>query len=97
MLADANGTIGDPSVTGIPFNDVYLYMDWLLTVPLLLLEILLVMDLTPEQHSYLEDGIAIASLWSLKNMELDMIYDLSSLALAHVSNVFLILVYRLQL
>ena len=38
-------------MTGIPFNDVYLYMDWLLTVPLLLLEILLVMDLTPEQHS----------------------------------------------
>ena len=42
---------GDPSVTGIPFNHAYRYMDWLLTVPLLLLEILLVMDLTPEQHS----------------------------------------------
>ena len=39
------------SVTGSPFNDAYRYMDWLLTVPLLLLEILLVMDLTPEQHS----------------------------------------------
>jgi len=46
-----NGTVGDPTVTGIPFNDAYRYMDWLLTVPLLLLEILLVMDLTPEQHS----------------------------------------------
>jgi len=43
--------IGNPSLTGIPFNDAYRYMDWLLTVPLLLLEILLVMDLTPEQHS----------------------------------------------
>merc|ERR1712190_71538 len=28
-----------------PFNDAYRYMDWLLTVPLLLIEILLVMKL----------------------------------------------------
>ena len=41
----ANGTILDPVLTGVPFNDAYRYMDWLLTVPLLLLEILLVMDL----------------------------------------------------
>merc|ERR1740130_938596 len=34
-----------PVMTGIPFNDAYRYMDWLLTVPLLLLEILLVMKL----------------------------------------------------
>jgi len=34
-----------PSLTGIPFNDAYRYMDWLLTVPLLLIEILLVMKL----------------------------------------------------
>jgi len=34
-----------PSLTGVPFNDAYRYMDWLLTVPLLLIEILLVMDL----------------------------------------------------
>merc|ERR1712031_107989 len=40
-----------PLLTGVPFNDAYRYMDWLLTVPLLLLEILLVMDLTPEEHS----------------------------------------------
>jgi bacteriorhodopsin len=38
-------TIGAPTLTGIPFNDAYRYMDWLLTVPLLLIEILLVMDL----------------------------------------------------
>merc|ERR1719160_739868 len=37
--------IGDPKLTGVPFNDAYRYMDWLLTVPLLLLEILLVMRL----------------------------------------------------
>merc|ERR1712124_45892 len=34
-----------PELTGVPFNDAYRYMDWLLTVPLLLIEILLVMNL----------------------------------------------------
>merc|ERR1712050_232908 len=34
-----------PNLTGVPFNDAYRYMDWLLTVPLLLIEILLVMKL----------------------------------------------------
>merc|ERR1712187_424400 len=37
--------------TGVPFNDAYRYMDWLLTVPLLLIEILLVMKLSPEEYS----------------------------------------------
>merc|ERR1711877_39955 len=27
----------NPELTGVPFNDAYRYMDWLLTVPLLLL------------------------------------------------------------
>jgi len=36
-----------PKLTGVPFNDAYRYMDWLLTVPLLLIEILLVMKLEP--------------------------------------------------
>merc|ERR1712232_1085724 len=41
-----NVTWGDgPTPTGVPFNDAYRYMDWLLTVPLLLVEILLVMKL----------------------------------------------------
>lgn len=31
--------------TGIPFNDAYRYVDWLLTVPLLLVELILVMNL----------------------------------------------------
>jgi len=46
------GTSGDnaaPVATGIPFNDAYRYMDWLLTVPMLLMEIVLCMKLTPEQ------------------------------------------------
>merc|ERR1712203_688921 len=39
-----------PTLTGVPFNDAYRYMDWLLTVPLLLIEILLVMKLSEEEH-----------------------------------------------
>jgi len=35
--------------TGVPFNDAYRYMDWLLTVPLLLIEIILVMKLSDEE------------------------------------------------
>merc|ERR1711865_1312275 len=45
------GGHGDPVLTGVPFNDAYRYMDWLLTVPLLLIEIILVMKLTPEESS----------------------------------------------
>merc|ERR1719449_263336 len=40
-----------PTLTGVPFNDAYRYMDWLLTVPLLLIEILLVMRLSEEEYS----------------------------------------------
>jgi len=43
--------VEDPALTGVPFNDAYRYMDWLLTVPLLLIEILLVMKLSPEEYS----------------------------------------------
>merc|ERR1711892_1521014 len=43
--------IQDPTLTGKPFNDAYRYMDWLLTVPLLLIEIILVMNLSPEESS----------------------------------------------
>merc|ERR1711871_160873 len=35
--------------TGIPFNDAYRYVDWFLTVPLLLIEIVLVMKLSEEE------------------------------------------------
>jgi len=42
----ADGTLVE---TGVPFNDAYRYMDWLLTVPLLLIEIILVMKLDAEE------------------------------------------------
>jgi len=40
---------GGLEATGKPFNDAYRYMDWLLTVPLLLIEIILVMKLDAEE------------------------------------------------
>merc|ERR1711871_76862 len=49
--APVDGALGDPVPTGIPFNDAYRYMDWLLTVPLLLIEIVLVMKLAPEESA----------------------------------------------
>ena len=40
-----------PALTSVPFNDAYRYMDWLLTAPLLLIEILLVMKLNEAKFS----------------------------------------------
>lgn len=40
---------GKVKLSGIAFNDAYRYVDWLLTVPLLLIELLLVMRLSSEE------------------------------------------------
>jgi len=53
--------IGNPKLTGVPFNDAYRYMDWLLTVPLLLIEILLVMKLDAETYSSKAKTLGIGS------------------------------------
>merc|ERR1712151_1400212 len=50
-----------PQLTGVPFNDAYRYMDWLLTVPLLLIEILLVMNLSDEQYNSKAKTLGIGS------------------------------------
>merc|ERR1719230_1342011 len=50
-VSDGAMELGNPVLTGIPFNDAYRYMDWLLTVPLLLIEILLVMKLDEAEYS----------------------------------------------
>jgi len=52
-----DGKIGDPNITGKPFNDAYRYMDWLLTVPLLLIEIVLCMKLPADE--------VVSKSWSL--------------------------------
>jgi bacteriorhodopsin len=40
---------GEVLITGLAFNDAYRYVDWLLTVPLLLIELILVMRLTQSE------------------------------------------------
>merc|ERR1711904_327706 len=52
---------GNPRLTGKPFNDAYRYMDWLLTVPLLLLEIIFCMQLSPEEVTFEAWSLGIAS------------------------------------
>ena len=46
-VSNAGTNFGDYelTLTGEPFNEAYRYIDWLLTVPLLLIELLCVMDL----------------------------------------------------
>jgi len=51
----------NPAVTGVPFNDAYRYMDWLLTVPLLLVEILMVMKLSPEVYTFKAWTLGVAA------------------------------------
>jgi len=51
----------NPELTGVPFNDAYRYMDWLLTVPLLLIEILLVMKLDPETYAAKSKTLGVGS------------------------------------
>merc|ERR1712036_201173 len=53
--------IDSPKMTGIPFNDAYRYMDWLLTVPLLLIEILLVMKLDAATFSSKAKTLGVGS------------------------------------
>ncbi len=45
----ANGVV---KATGEPFNDAYRYVDWLLTVPLLLVELILVMRLPQTETTW---------------------------------------------
>merc|ERR1712107_321213 len=49
------------SLTGQPFNDAYRYVDWLLTVPLLLIELILVMGLPADQTASLSWTLGISS------------------------------------
>lgn len=56
----SNGIV---TATGIAFNDAYRYVDWLLTVPLLLLELILVMKLSKEETT--QKGLNLASAAAL--------------------------------
>jgi bacteriorhodopsin len=48
--------------TGIPFNDGYRYVDWLLTVPLLLVELVIVLSLAKKDTGLLLAKMIIASV-----------------------------------
>jgi len=50
-----------PKLTGVPFNDAYRYMDWLLTVPLLLIEILLVMKLDERDYNEKSKSLGVGA------------------------------------
>merc|ERR1712070_286102 len=60
VQADANGSF-EVSLSGQPFNDAYRYVDWLLTVPLLLIELILVMGLPADQTKSLSISLGFAS------------------------------------
>merc|ERR1719331_1117937 len=47
--------------TGNPFNDAYRYMDWLLTVPLLLIEIIFCMHLPADEMVSLAWKLGVSS------------------------------------
>ena len=59
--SSTDGVISDPVITGQPFNDAYRYMDWLLTVPLLLIEIVFVMKLSDEETSSKATSLGVYS------------------------------------
>jgi len=58
---NSSGNVEDPVLTGVPFNDAYRYMDWLLTVPLLLIEITFVMKLSDEETKKKSINLGVAS------------------------------------
>merc|ERR1712023_565819 len=59
-VREANGAYV-VSTSGAPFNDAYRYVDWLLTVPLLLVELILVMKLPAEQTASMSWKLGCAS------------------------------------
>jgi len=60
---DGTNATGDYTVelSGMPFNDAYRYVDWLLTVPLLLIELILVMGIEPEETRALATKLGLSS------------------------------------
>jgi len=58
---NASGNMENPVLTGVPFNDAYRYMDWLLTVPMLLIEIVFVMKLSDEETKNKSIALGVAS------------------------------------
>ena len=51
--------------SGAPFNDAYRYVDWLLTVPLLIVELVLVLALAKEIRGNLITKLTIAAVFMI--------------------------------
>mmetsp|Transcript_108458 Transcript_108458/g.302472 ORF Transcript_108458/g.302472 Transcript_108458/m.302472 type:complete len:263 (+) Transcript_108458:77-865(+) len=60
-VGNSNGGDYQVVLSGAPFNDAYRYVDWLLTVPLLLIELILVMKLPQDETVKLSTNLGIAS------------------------------------
>jgi len=60
-VANKNGGDYTVALTGAPFNDAYRYVDWLLTVPLLLIELILVMGLPSNETVSMSWKLGLAS------------------------------------
>ena len=56
---------GNYVASGKPFNDAYRYVDWLLTVPLLVVELLLVMGLTGAKKEGMLTNMVIAAFFMI--------------------------------
>ena len=61
VVKNSHGGDYTVTVSGNPFNDAYRYVDWLLTVPLLLIELILVMKLPQEETVALGWKLGLAS------------------------------------
>jgi bacteriorhodopsin len=53
---------GEVTATGHPFNDAYRYVDWLLTVPLLVTELILVMRLSGNEGTKKASRLAVLAV-----------------------------------
>ncbi len=53
---------GSYVATGVPFNDAYRYADWLLTVPLLMVELIAVLNLSKSKSGSLFARLSIAAV-----------------------------------
>ena len=54
-------TAGKYMASGVPFNDAYRYVDWMLTVPLLLVELILVLNLSREKSGPMLTKLTLAA------------------------------------
>ena len=65
VIANGLPKAGEYALTQSTFNDAYRYMDWLLTVPLLLVELVAVLTLPREESGSLLGKLAVAAFFMI--------------------------------